>query len=449
MNAIRPTIALCGEHDVVDALTRALKPKFELFFPTWSGNRPVLPSTVSAIVAVHVPVPSSFPSTIPLVQIGGTATKSSACWFAVMPPVDTLVTVLYQVTRIEPRFEPEPRSWRRKSDLIVGSSDVIRQLLRALDRLARSAAPVLVVGESGTGKELAARAQHYGSQRAAAPFVAINSAAIHEALFEAELFGHQRGAFTGAVAARAGAFESADAGTLLLDEIGEMPVPLQAKLLRVLETGEVTRLGATTPKRINVRLVTATNRSLEDDAQHGRFREDLYYRVSVHTVHIPPLRERFDDIPALVHHHLEEIARREKREAVGATPAAIEKLLSYRWPGNVRELVNVLERAVMYANGAAIDVAHVTLPVASSSTPLIVPYRDAKEQFEHAYYSQVLRAAGGNISRVAKLAQKTRKEVYEAMRRLGLDVGEYRESSGQFPAAHAVQEEEDDAAEDG
>jgi two-component system response regulator GlrR len=338
---------------------------------------------------------------------------------------------------------PPSRSWRRKSDMIIGVSGAITRLLSSLDRLAPSVAPALITGESGTGKELVARALHYSGPRSGAPFVALNCGAIPESLFEAELFGHQRGAFTGATSARPGAYEAADGGTLFLDEIGEMPLSLQVKLLRVLETGEVARLGSNERRRFNVRLVTATNRTLEDEVRAGRFREDLFYRVSVCPVHISPLRDRPEDIPPLVTHHLEQIARREGRAAPRLTNPALEKLLSHRWPGNVRQLINVLERAVLLAERGAIDAEHLALPQ-ERSAPLIVPYREAKEQFEQNYYALLLRTAGGNVSLASKLAQKTRKEVYDALKRLGLDAGEYRESSGNLQAARPVSVEGSD-----
>jgi DNA-binding NtrC family response regulator len=386
-------------------------------------------------------------ATIPLVVVGGRKLPHTAtCWLAPRSAVGSLNQLLVQLippTAATPESEPPPsRSWRRKSDMIIGVSAAVRALLAALDRLGASVAPVLISGESGTGKELVARALHYAGLRAAAAFVPINCAAIPEQLFEAELFGYNRGAFTGAVASRSGAFEAADEGTLFLDEIGEMPVPMQAKLLRLLETGEVTRLGSNDRRRVNVRLVAATNRNLHAEVRAGRFREDLYYRVSVYPVHIPPLRDRPEDIPSLVAHHLEEIARRERRPPPRLTHAALERLLTHRWPGNVRELINSLERAILLAEHNVIDSPHIALPQ-DSAPPLITPYRDAKERFEHDYYSRVLRTAGGNISLVAKLAQKTRKEVYDALRKLGLDAGEYRESSGNMQAAVPVPEEQE------
>lgn len=385
----------------------------------------------------------------PLVVVGGASAPATAsCWLPRRPSDAVLVALLSQLVggklSVEaaglappPASEPPPsRSWRRKSDMIIGVSPAMTQLLGALDRLAPSVAPVLVTGESGTGKELVARALHYTGPRRNSPFVAINCGAIPENLFEAELFGYQRGAFTGAVASRAGAFESADGGTLFLDELGEMPLHMQVKMLRVLETGEVTRLGSNEARRCNVRFVAATNRKLESEVRAGRFREDLFYRVSVCPIGIPPLRDRPEDIPPLATHHLEQIARREQRAPARLTAAALEKLLSHRWPGNVRELANALERAVLLAEQGAIDAVHLLLP--EDAAPLILPYREAKEQFEHAYYGNVLRTTGGNVSLAAKLSQKTRKEVYDALRRLGLDAGVYRDSSGNMPVARAA-----------
>jgi DNA-binding NtrC family response regulator len=352
---------------------------------------------------------------------------------------------LVPATAAGPDSEPPPsRAWRRKSDMIIGASAAVAQLLGMLDRLAPSSAPVLITGESGTGKELVARALHYSGPRANSAFIALNCAAIPETLFEAELFGYQRGAFTGAVTPRPGAFEAADKGTLCLDEIGELPLSMQVKLLRVLEAGEVTRLGSNTSRKVDARVVAATNRNLQDEAKAGRFREDLFYRLSVYPVHIPPLRDRPEDIAPLVVHWLEEIARRERRATPRLTHAGLEKLLSYRWPGNVRELVNTLERAVLLADLATIDAQHVVLP--TNSLPLITSYKEAKEHFERQYFTQLMSAAGGNVSLAAKLSIKTRKEVYDALRRLGMEAEPYRdhaaESAGRARASSGPPGEE-------
>jgi two-component system response regulator GlrR len=359
----------------------------------------------------------------PLVVIGPAAHAdlSPTCWLPSLPPATLLTALLVQLVG----SPPKKRSWRRKGDMIIGQSPAVRELLATLDRIAPADASVLISGESGTGKELVARALHYSGPRADAPFVAINCAAIPEALFESELFGHVRGAFTGAVAARAGVFEAAHGGTLFLDELGEMPLSLQPKLLRVLETGEVTRVGSSETRRIDFRLVAATNRRLEDEVAARRFREDLLYRVRVFNVNIPPLRERPEDVPPLVSHYLAQLAARDHRLAPVITKLALEKLLRHRWPGNVRELVNVLERAMVLApSGEPIDELHVLLP--EDATPMLQSWREARDRFETQYYAQLLRTTGGNVSLVAKLAKRTRSQVYEALRRLALEPSQFR-----------------------
>jgi two-component system response regulator GlrR len=364
------------------------------------------------------------PAEAPLIAIGSDPARGAAptLWLPELPPVGRLNRLIADfIDDDEPAAGP---AWRRKTDVIVGDSPPIRQLLRVLDRLAPAATPVLITGESGVGKELVARALHYAGPRARERFIAINCAAVPETLFEAELFGFRRGAFTGAVSSHAGAVESAHRGTLFLDEIGDLPLAMQAKLLRVLETGEVQRIGATEAKAVDFRLVTATNRDLEQAVAAGRFRVDLYYRIHVCPLHVPPLRERSEDIPRLVHHHLAVIAARERRPVPSVTPAALDKLIDYRWPGNVRELVNLIERAALFAGATGIDAEHVALP--ERAAPAIeaappVPYRDAKARFELDYFEHLLRAAGGNVSRAAKLGGKTRKEIYDALKRCGIE----------------------------
>ena len=366
------------------------------------------------------------PDHAPLIVVGTEHASGASpnLWFSELPRpsiFSALISSLFE-TALEAAGTSQP-AWRRKTDMIIGSSPPIRDLLHSLDQLAPARTPVLITGESGVGKELVARALHYCGPRAKEPFIAINCAAIPENLFEAELFGYQRGAFTGAVNAHAGAFEAAHQGTLFLDEIGEMPQGMQAKLLRVLETSEITRIGSTDRKKVNFRLVTATNRNLEKEVAEGRFREDLYYRVQVYPLHVAALRERPEDIPQLVTHHLSVIGTRENRPSLRLTASALEKLISYRWPGNVRELVNLLERAALLADNRVIDAEHVTFPSGglSSGPALLVPYKEAKAKFEREYYTQLMRTAGGNISLAAKLGQKTRKEIYDALKRCGGD----------------------------
>ena len=239
---------------------------------------------------------------------------------------------------------------------IVGRSEVVRAMLEVARKVARHPSTVLVTGESGTGKELVARLVHGASPRADRAFVAVNCAAIPEALLESELFGHAKGAFTGATTDRAGLFEEADGGTLFLDEMGELPMPLQVKLLRALQEGEVRRVGDNQPRAVDVRVVAATSRDLNAEVAAGRFRADLYYRVNVVRLHLPPLRERREDVPELVRHFIARFNARLGLAVQGVTAAAMERLLAYGWPGNVRELENVVERAMVLADRATIDV---------------------------------------------------------------------------------------------
>jgi len=371
----------------------------------------------------------------PLIAIGQHPAQPAApsVWLPALPSPKLLAAVLRELLAAEESTEPAiSPPWRRKSDMIIGNSAPLQHLLHQLDQLAPSQTPVLITGESGVGKELVARALHFSGPRAQEPFIAINCGAIPENLFEAELFGYQRGAFTGAVNAHAGAFEAADKGTVFLDEIGELPASMQVKLLRVLETSEVQRIGSTETKKVNFRMVSATNRTLEHEVQQGRFREDLFYRIHVVPLHVPPLRDRPEDIAPIVTHHLSAIGLREHRPALRLTPAALEKLLAYSWPGNVRELVNLLERAVLLAANRVIDAEHLIFPevradTASQLGPSLASYRDAKIKFDRDYYSQLMRTAGGNVSLAAKIGQKTRKEIYDALKRLGLEAVAYRE----------------------
>jgi len=353
-------------------------------------------------------------------------------WLPTLPTAALVARMIHSLLDQPTTTGSAVPTWRRKSDMIIGNSPAVRRLLQTLDQLAPAQASVMITGESGVGKELVARALHFSSPRNKDPFIAINCAAIPENLIEAELFGYERGAFSGAVTDRIGAIESADNGTLFLDEIGEMPLPMQAKLLRVLETSEVQRIGSVERRPVNFRLVSATNRQLEREIKQGRFREDLYYRIHVYPIEVPPLRERPEDIPLLVTHHLSNIAARDRRPSMRLTAAALERLITYRWPGNVRELVNLLERASLLSGDRVIDAEHVVLadtPSRSDDTEGAVrSYRDAKAKFELDYYSQLLRVAGGNISLAAKLGQKTRKEIYDALKRLDILATDYRDT---------------------
>jgi two-component system response regulator HydG len=304
---------------------------------------------------------------------------------------------------------------------LVGRSPVMQQLYDVLERVSAISSPVLLYGESGTGKELVARALHHGGPRARAPFVAINCAAIAESLLESELFGHARGAFTGAVEAKRGLFVEADGGTLLLDEIGELPLGLQAKLLRALETSAVRPVGGGSERKVDVRIIAATNRDLANAVQERRFREDLYYRLHVIPVHLPPLRARRDDIPLLVERFVKQFAEQHPdlppREV---TPEALRRLCELPWPGNVRELRHAVERLLVLGRGRRIDVRDVALAVPeplpeamAAVAAEIVPLR----VLQRRYVEWVLTQTGGNKVRTAQLLGIDASTIYRMLTR--------------------------------
>jgi len=301
-------------------------------------------------------------------------------------------------------------------------------LRAALDKAARVApteTTVLITGESGTGKELVAHAIHGTSPRREGPFVALNCAAIPESLLESELFGHERGAFTGADRARAGKIEAAGGGTLFLDEIGELSAPAQAKLLRVIQEREFTRVGGTATQKADVRLLAATNRDLLAEVREGRFREDLYYRLAVFAVHLPPLRERGDDIRILAEHFLAEFGRRMGKSDDGLSREARDRLLSYAWPGNIRELSNAIERALILSDGGAIRPEQLGLPGRTAPTASTEARPDAKgpalggtlPEVERRLVVDALARAEGNKVRAAASLGVTRSQLYTLLKK--------------------------------
>jgi DNA-binding NtrC family response regulator len=310
---------------------------------------------------------------------------------------------------------------------LVARSPAMLEILELLEQVARLDTTVLIHGETGVGKELLARVLHFSGPRRDGPFVAVNCAAIPEELFESELFGHRRGAFTGAAETRRGHFQLASGGTLLLDEVGEMPLGLQSKLLRAIEARKVTPIGAERAVDVDVRFIATTNRDLREAAERGAFRRDLFYRLSVLPVRVPPLRERREDIPALAEHFLAEAARRCKKPVRAFAPAALEALVRYPWPGNVRELENLVERAVIVARDEVIaDVAPFLAPAegAPPTVDLTLPFREAKarlvEEFERAYVTGVLGLYGGRLSAAARHADMDHKNLWEKLVRYGL-----------------------------
>jgi DNA-binding NtrC family response regulator len=354
------------------------------------------------------------------------AVKQGAFQFLEKPltPESVLVTVRAALELNRTRAENRAlHAELARRGTLIGDSAAMLEVRALIARVAPTEARVLVTGESGTGKELVAAAIHTASRRAGRAFVTVNCAAIPRDLVESEMFGHERGAFTGATERRLGRFELAHEGTLFLDEVGDLSGEAQAKLLRTLETGELQRIGAERSLRVDVRMVAATNHRLEDEVQEGRFREDLFFRLNVFPLHLPPLRERMEDLPALVTHLS---ARVRPRHAATFTPAALEALATYSWPGNVRELANLVERLTILS-GPTVDDGAVRQVLRGGAVPLPAPpalgrpLNDALDEFERRLISAALAEAEGNVAEAARVLQTDRANLYRRMRRLGLD----------------------------
>jgi two-component system response regulator GlrR len=300
---------------------------------------------------------------------------------------------------------------------IVARSEKMHLLLEAVARVARTDSTVFIHGESGTGKELIARAIHLASSRKDKPFVAINCAAIPETLLESELFGHEKGSFTGAVRSAKGLFAQAHEGTIFLDEIGDMPLSTQAKLLRVLQERQFFPVGGEKPVTVDVRVAVATNKVLEEEVRQNRFREDLYYRIRVIPLELPPLRDRKEDIPLLAEHFLRKFSASMGRDVAAIAPQALQKLLLHDWPGNVRELENTIEYAVAMTRQNIIT-DDLVLPARTGAPEAqIKPLKDAKDDFEKKYLIQLLEITKGNVSKAAELAGKYRADLYGLLKK--------------------------------
>jgi DNA-binding NtrC family response regulator len=343
-----------------------------------------------------------------------------------------LLVVIRRAIEFQTLKSANRRSIRRNQERftfrnVVAKSAVMRSVFETLRSVVDLDTTVLIHGETGVGKELLARSVHFSGARRDRPFVAVNCAAIPEELFESELFGSRKGAFTGASEHRRGHFQMAHGGTLLLDEIGEMPLHLQSKLLRAIEEKKVTSVGADRPVDIDVRFIVTTNKDLQAEVERGSFRRDLFYRLSVMPVRVPALRERPEDISLLAQHFLEEAGRRLKRAVRGIVPESLQALVRYPWPGNVRELENVIERAVIVSREDVLTGLERFLggPAgAHAPVDLSLPFRDAKarvvEEFERAYVAGLLEANGGKLTAAAKHADMDLKNFSDKMARYGL-----------------------------
>jgi DNA-binding NtrC family response regulator len=317
-------------------------------------------------------------------------------------------------------------STRYASSGLIGHSRQMMELYMEIARVAAYRSTILIIGESGTGKELVARSIHRNSPRVAEPFVAVNCGALTETLLEAELFGHTKGSFTGAVSDKKGLFEEAEGGTLFLDEIGETSAALQVKLLRALQESEIRRVGSTKNQKINARVIAATNRNLEDEVKAGRFREDLYYRLSVIMLRVPPLRERREDIPLLAHHFLQKFCSETSRR-VSLSERALKTLREYQWSGNVRELENSIEHAVLHTRGQLIEPEdlpdRITQPrqePATRAETALFADLPSLDEMEKRYLLHVLAAVNGNRTRAAEVLQIDRRTLYRMAERFGI-----------------------------
>lgn len=338
--------------------------------------------------------------------------------------IDELKVVLQRAFHIH-QIEEEQRNLQKKQAQVdsfegmLGGSPQIQEVFYAIRKVATTDVPVLIAGESGTGKELVARAVHRLSARKNGPFVTINCGAIPENLLESELFGHEKGAFTGAHTRRKGRFEAAQGGTLFLDELGELPVMLQVKLLRFLQDQKIERVGGREAISLDVRVLAATNRELKQAIEEGRFREDLYYRISVVTITLPPLRERQGDIPLLANAFLQRFARELRRNASGFTGPALNALMSYSWPGNIREMENRIKRAVIMAEGTKVTPAdlEISTPPGRQENPTL---REAREQLERELILDALSRHNRNVTRTSEELGISRPTLYELMDKLGI-----------------------------
>jgi DNA-binding NtrC family response regulator len=384
-----------------------------------------------AVHGVDAEVPTIFITAFGSVESAVAAMKSGAYDYLSKPLDHEKLKLIVRRALDQRRISRENRELRAALQTrqafaeIVGASPKMQRLLELVRTVAGSSSTVLLQGESGTGKELVARALHEASPRRERRLAVVNCSALSESLLESELFGHEKGAFTGATARKRGWFEVADGGTLFLDEIGEMSPHLQVKLLRVVQAHEFERVGGTDPIRVDFRLITATNRDLKGDVAAGRFREDLFYRLSVISLKIPPLRERREDIPLLVSHFLQKCSRREGKQVSSVSPEVMERLVQYAWPGNVRELENAIERAVVVAASDRLTLDMLPEEIQDwspegrgSQRP---PEEFTLEEMERFLIEKTLERTGGNKSQAARLLNVHRRSIYNRLKKYSLE----------------------------
>ena len=350
------------------------------------------------------------------------ATQSGAFGFLTKPiDKDQLMTTVDRALKISGSIEVD-EDWAAG---IITRNQGMKEILNQAKMVAATDARVLITGESGTGKELLARAIHNASPRKSQPFVGINCSAMAENLLESELFGHEKGAFTGATRDHEGLFRSAEGGSLLLDEIGDMPMRLQVKLLRVLQESQVRPVGSTKACEVDVRVISATHRDLQDLMQQGGFREDLYYRLNVVNINIPTLDDRRNDIPLLVAHFLRQIASESDQERKVYAPEAVEMLVTAEWPGNIRQLYNIVRQNVALSRSPVISAELVQQSLGEHAGKLL-SFTDARDEFTRNYLSQILQITTGNVSQAARLAKRNRTDFYKLLSRHDLNPDQFK-----------------------
>jgi two-component system response regulator GlrR len=370
------------------------------------------PSLPVVILTAHGTIPEAV-----------TATRRGVFSFLTKPfEPKVLLDTVAEAIRLSSPPSGELEAWRAE---LITRSPAMEDLLAQARRVSASDASVCIFGQSGTGKELLARAIHRASPRAEHPFVAVNCGAIPEGLLESELFGHKKGSFTGAIADRRGLFQAAQGGTLFLDEVGDMPLALQVKLLRALEERKIRPVGSHGSHEIDVRVVSATHRKLEERIGSGEFREDLYYRLNVVKLYIPALAERREDVPLLANHFLSRLAARYGRGPLAFPSEAMQVLVAAPWPGNVRQLLNVVEQAVALASTEVIPESLVRQALDVADTAL-TPLDEARRAFERDYLVRILKITGGNVTKAARLAGRNRTEFYRLLERHSLEPGMFK-----------------------